>query len=442
MIGRSLFFSATVLVVGAGAASAAQPHTDVIRVRTNCAGVPAPQCFSGPNALANAIQEVHQPSGGRQLPSDTNHVVVDIGPGTFDLDLGAFTSTVYGYCDGPSASNPITHLTYRGAGKTATVLRGGGYDNGLFNGSNFAMLIRNCDEFAVEDLTLRALDGGTTQLGQPVGVQSGVLFSGDGETYWRRVKIEASAIAWYDTGSSGVAASRHFWWDSNLKVTYANACTSITASTLYGTGVTHTFHHSTLELDEVDGQLGPPGCQNGVGFAVVYLSTGYHVYAFDSTFTYYTFDPTASATNWYLGTIPCFGDESASVVEGAGNTVRVRSPLGNGATANSAVGFRACGGKLELERTTFDLAAVSNKTRILKAGGGALEVRPSYNGSGTTPPLVEATVAGAETFTETDCGSVCSDASPGTQYHLLGYDASCSAGGGPWFDQTGNACRQ
>jgi hypothetical protein len=132
--------------------------------------------------IDEVLAEIHDPTAGRALPSATNPVVIDIGPGVFSL-----TSTTWKYCQ-PVNATLLSHLTFRGAGEQATVLTGGGFDpyeDTLDDGGDRVVAIENCDDVEFRELTIRS---GSM-------VPTGVEFAGDGETYWNNVTIDAETYA-------------------------------------------------------------------------------------------------------------------------------------------------------------------------------------------------------------------------------------------------------
>ena len=214
----SLYVVASLCITGASRA-------DTIYLRTpNCTGIPAP-CKTN---LKDVLHEIQAPTGGRSLPSPTNPVLVDIGPGVFSL-----TSTAYSYC-GPVGSTQLSNLSFRGSGKENTILTGGGYSRPNQEGASYVVWVNGCSAVNFDDLTIQA--DGTTAV-------SGALFEGNGGIRWSNVRILAQSFAYYDQASSGKANSVHYWYNSEL-IANGSSPPSIYTVAFYANGSTHWFHGS------------------------------------------------------------------------------------------------------------------------------------------------------------------------------------------------------
>jgi hypothetical protein len=450
---RTLVSSAVVAVLSLPwqVAWATQPTVDVILVRKNCGGA-GPLCFddaveSG-NALAKAIQEVHDPSAGRERPSASHRVVVDIGAGTFEFDdawLEGEMGSRVSFCTGTS-EDPISHLTYRGAGKWATRLttKRGSVVGPIWEGGKYAMVVEHCDEFTVESLEIFAEDQGTesipTEEADLSGVQSGVAFLGAGTSYWRSMAITASAIAWWEAESApGPEDAVHYWYDSELSVWYINRCASQLATTAYVFSATHHFYRTNVVFISDYTANQPAGCPLGQVqlLGALYASNGFKLFAVDSVFSFATRDARNVVYGVFTG--QSFGGctEGNSSFEGSNNTIWA-GPWGPG-SVQTANGIRLCSSKYEWTDTTWGLDASTTKRRLFVASGTPT-VRPHFHGLAANPPAIEATATGAETFIETDCSSTtgCSNSPAGAAHHFMTYDSSCTS---KWYDSTRQECR-
>jgi hypothetical protein len=398
---------------------AASANADTLKVRTDCGTEPL--CFE---ALAPLLEELHVPSGGRSVPGPTNPVLVDIGPGVFDL-----TSTDYAYCDG------LSHVTFRGAGKHATVLTGGGFPSqGGFLGedafSPWVVVLIDCTKVEFAALAIR-----TEGTGDPNG---GVRFVGDGSSYWTDMIIYADdsegshPIPWLDSGASSAEDSEHYWYGVEIGAHGA------LASGLWITGSTHEIRASEIEIESA---------ADGGASAVVYGAV-FGSGAFDLTVQGSTLEIEDAGSDLGHLAVVYMSNASGFYPSCAAARVSIEGSRIVGTTSSSGgsvMGLRnACTGtftgSVAARGNQFDL--VGPTRRRLYTIGGAFDA-PYSLGSGANPPNVGTlwSVKGMDTFVETDCSATrCNDTSQGGESHLLSYDTGCTTAG-PWFDQTAQLCR-
>lgn len=166
----------------------------IVQLRTNCteAGSALNNCFTSFSSLLPWIW-------GTRHPSINDPLLVEIGPGTFDVQTMLCNSAA-------------GQVTFRGAGRESTTL----------TSSNESVIgVSNCGKLAFENLSIK----GTTW---------GVEWSGGGESVWTNVELEAPSMAWYDSLNSGVCAAgqggKHYWFSSTIRI-------SRTGSVYPGVGV-------------------------------------------------------------------------------------------------------------------------------------------------------------------------------------------------------------
>ncbi len=397
------------LVLACGVLAATEAGADALKLRASCAGESG-LCFT---SLAAVLEELHVPTGGRSLPGPTNPVVVDIGPGSFDL-----TATTFPYCEG------LSHVTFRGAGKNATELTGGGFPNqpGFFDVFGpYAVLILDCSKLEFAHLAIRT---------KPAVTNSAIRFVGEGSTYWTDVEIEAEdnlnayPVPWLDSGALSADASHHYWYGVEMEVRGRQA------SGLWVTGSRHEIRASAIEIES----------EGGIVYGAIFGSGQFDVSVQGSTLSIEDAGPNlghlavvylTNAAGFYP---PC--SQARFSIEGS----RI---IGETTAASGIVqGIKnVCAnfvGKVSARGTQFDLAGPT-RHRLFGSGFEA----PYSLGSGASPPVVGSSWApkGHDTFVETDCSaSLCNDSSQGALSHTLSYDAACATAG-PWFDQVTQRCR-
>ena len=383
---------------------------DVLELRPACPPGSAPYCHT---ALAPLLQELHIPTAGRSLPGPSNPVLVDISPGTFSL-----ASTAWPYCSG------LSHVTFRGAGRRATVLDGGGFPSqpGFWDFFGpYAVLIQNCSQVEFADLTIRTTPG---------VANSAIRFVGEGSTSWTHVWIVAQAslhslsIAWLDSPSPTGAASHHYWNDAEIEVG------GDLASGLWVTGSRHEIRSSEIEVES--------HATGGVGYGAIFGSGPFDVSVQGSTLT--ARDTAASLIN--VGVVYL---SAASGLFPPCNAARLSiegSRLVGSAESGDVIGINnqcfTTTGAVTARGVQFDLSGPVRR----RLQGTPIDA-PYALGSGANPPLVGATwsLKGQDTFVEIDCSAVlCNDTPQGSATHVLTFDPACATAG-PWFDQTTQRCR-
>ena len=386
----------------------------VIKLRASCTG----ETGICKTTMADVLTEIHQPGS---LPSATNPVVVDIGPGEFSL-----SSTTLKYCQ-PVDSTTLSHLTFRGAGEQATVITGGGFAPtypGLDDGGNRVVAIDSCDDVEFRDLTIRSESG----------IPAGVEFVGDGSTYWNNVTIDAETYGWYDGGASSPPdSSVHWWWDSTIKTTAKSTTTGYSAA-FYPLASTQNIFGSTLSATD--------STSSGLVFYGTMYESGYTTVRVHGS-RLVSKGPRSIVYGAFIGLSTCGTAPTKFDVEGS--TIDVASTATSGSP--TVVGIRNFGHAISSKGSHFTLSGPSGvtKKRVLGACSSAgTGFADTYDlGAAANPPVSNSTwsYAGLDTFVETDCSATkCNDTSQGSERHLLIFDPSCSTAG-PWFDSTVQKCR-
>ena len=374
---------------------------DVLELSKDCGTTPAPPCFE--DDIAGLLDEIHNPTGGRAVPSATNPVTVEVGPGTFDL-----SDLTIPYCDG------VSNLTYRGAGIGSSVFTGGGWNNGS-EGGTFAVELVDCGSVEFQHLAIVA--DGTSSV-------SGVRFQGDGTSRWRDVLIDAQIVAWYDKGSTSSDDSVHYWWDSKLVANPKATTPFFFGATLYGGSSTQSFFGCHLEADREPGAF-------AASFGNIYANADVQYEFFASRL----FSRSQGQTwNVFLGPILGGGPAGANV-NFHGGEIEIESTGGATALRTIAASIRSRGTRFTINGTT--------KQRIAVLGGSPTIDSPYSHGTGADPPVLPGSYSleGQDTFLETDCsGTLCNDTSQGAEHHLLSFDPGCNTAG-PWRDTKTGSCR-
>jgi hypothetical protein len=400
-------------LVWSGAAPA-----DLLKVRTSCAGeAPSGSCFT---TLAGAISKINEVP--RLPPSESNPVVVDIGPGIFNLNLANL----------PTDENdmPIpwcreqSNLTFRGAGTLSTFITGGGYPGvsmfyipalpDVFQA--YVVRIDDCSEVYFEDLTIYANQQAAPYVGAGAKVKSAVRFVGNGSTHWDGVELLGSgglSSAFVDGGPAGVGSSTHFWADSYLYSTY---------TALWSENGRHLMTDSMVEVSA-----------SGTMYGTVYGNSDFDITLVDTAVV-------ATNTSPIYPTIGVLGNSGAGDCENGRITLLRGSITANGA---SPAGISSgCGPVFALD-VEYDLTATAGSAA--RIGGAATFAPVNDVGTGANPGTQQMNALWSKTnedlFFETDCSATrCSGSSEGPETHLLRFDTGCSTAG-PWFDTHTAVCR-
>jgi len=176
------------------AANNVNPNASTVKLRTSCTEGSSPSvtlndCFDGTNSsrdLATWISTV-------RLPSSTNPLVVEIGPGTFKtfaLHCVTGTGTVFpGY------------VSFRGAGVKQTIFQ--------TSGSQLSLEFEGCQNMSFSDFSFNGLN------------YAYIFWEGGGSSTWNNVVVNGRFYAWRED-SCGSTPGLHYWFSSRLISTVAD----------------------------------------------------------------------------------------------------------------------------------------------------------------------------------------------------------------------------
>jgi hypothetical protein len=382
---------------------AASASNEIAFLREDCGSLSP--CYTTSSALLSWLW-------GTRNPTANDPVTVDIGPGTF----------------GPLSCQDDGHVTFRGAGRSHTVIES--------TGSTPAVSLDDCDGVDFQDLKVKGneiafdwLGAGKTTITDVHVVAGGSTTRSYGwidntcgagaEIYWYGVRMDVEATApttWGDLNSGLYAFCAEHW--------------------VFGSEITVSGSANTPSQARILSVYVPGGDVRLFGSVVRAQSAG------------------ATSTTWVGQTItggaalfPGF----AGVWVGANGNAHVHGGLIR-ADASTSTGnqnaygvytFQATGfltGFAHVVETAFVVSASGSgtATRLNSVGTSVIE-SPYQWPAGAAPPAI-ASAHGADQFVETDCdGSGDCDAA-GTETHLMIYNTSCTADG-PWFDVVTGVCR-
>jgi hypothetical protein len=400
----TLSIAAIVGLGGRAAEASIDSNAQIVTLRTNCNG--ANDCFTSPSSLTSWI------SGTRQ-PTSTTPLLVDIGPGDFRT-TGSFALN----CGGS-----FGHTTFRGAGQDRTLIG----QSGGFVAFAGAYLV-DCPALTFQDLTVS-------------GRFYGVLWKDGGSSTWTNTVVVGQAFGWYDVCEDVEETdpqSEHYFFSSRIESsgTYASTSSSVAFISFCG--------ESWLWGSDVVARTGGSAIDETVA---VDLNGSSDVRIFGSSVRARGHaDMEAGSTVWGVR---------------LGVTGANESPPGDGR-------FRMSGGLISADASSGDdvdavalhvggdgFAHTPATGFVVEAGASGTATRVSADSApgpdvgahspfhwapGTSPPTI-VSETGADLFVETDCQGAGQACSGGSQAHLMVYDASCAAGGGPWRDMVGGACR-
>jgi len=371
------------------------PGADIVSLKQDCGA--DPNCFTDSTALTDWLWQT-------RVPSASDPVLVDIGPGT------------YGSFNCPFAAPRNGYVTLRGSGRDNTVLKGG-------LGGISSMKIRSCKKLVVQDLTI-------------VGSPYGVIWDAGGSSSWINVDIDATAAAWYDSNGGGTIcgsfAGTHYWWSSKLET---RGSTSSTPAFRSACG-NHWFYGSEILL-KVDKNTGGAFIS---GSSIDVFGPSSRVQLFGSAVrALVTADSPAD------GNLTGLWAGNGAKVHMHGGIVSVQN---NKSTSTSSVLGAGAGGTGALAHTldtAFNVssAGTGQVSRVGGVSGGNVD-SPFQWAAGVAPPTDGSgsdinSITGEDMFVETDCGSTGCQTT-GTETHLMIYNETCTTDG-PWFDVVVGKCR-
>jgi hypothetical protein len=416
--------SICLLVLAAPVAATPPLDTEVVYLRKDCSSFVDPSvCFE---TMAAATDWLWGSSGPRN-PSAGDPVLVDIGPGDWDVFV----------CDASSASRGW--VTLRGSGRETTrIVRNE-------NAAAGAVEVTACDSLIFQDMTIH-------------GNYAGVNWKGDGgSSTWTNTEIVAtgfgsvsgafgalSNLAWYDNHPSTTCAeiALHYFYSSKVVVrggasfqtAYSAKCSEVW---FYGGEITAT-HDADSELSM------------GSSVAVNVLKQG-DVRVFGSAIRSNTggadstsFPSIDSGTPGIVGVIM---NEGMFHMHGG---IINASAEGSSEDNDVSALWVFSGATMAHTPGTAFIAKGSGTGSSWRVRGTASKIQaPFLWQSGPKPPgsttedNVVLSADGQDMFVETDCGgSGGSCASGGSEAHLMIYNpARCTDPDSPWFDVMTGACR-
>lgn len=180
---------------------------EVAHLSKNCSGIA--NC-------ATTFQELLDWIWNTRNPSAASPLMVDIAPGTHIVPAQKI-------CDGSG------NVTFRGSGKSTTVLTGGGTIGGY---QQTVIAVYDCESLAFQDMTIQ-----TGQINSGTGSTTVVDWQGNGSSEWINVDMQSAGAGWY--GKSGTDTSpgpKHNFHSCFIKITpvpntlYPSATAVLTAN--------------------------------------------------------------------------------------------------------------------------------------------------------------------------------------------------------------------
>jgi len=373
--------------------AAIDPNAEIVTVRKDCNG--ADNCFE---LLDDALTWTWT----TRNPTVTSKLLVDIGPGIYNEQV---------YCpDGRG------HVTFRGAGRDATSIRGAANDVA-------AATFQNCDEIEVMDLAIENNDWG-------------VEWAGGGSSTWTDVDIVGlpggtSTIGWIDDIVQGQEDDIALHYFFGCRVHATGRQNNPYPAAAYWASASETWFFGGEILWEVS--------ENGGAGAALLINAGGDFHAFGTVIR-------AVATGTGLtGDITGVEVNDAAVVgnnAGEPSVFHMHGGIINvNANGNSLTGYglKVLGANSTAHSpdTAFNVTG-SFVFRVLVSGGAAMA--PFQWPAATQPPSFGAfySANGQDMFVETDCGSNGDCDGGGSEPHLMINTTSCT---GFWFDSVTGRCR-
>ncbi len=474
---RFTFVLALVLFLCVNPASAVDPNASVVQLRKNCAGIG--DCFTSFVGITLWLWG-GSPAPRATPPSETDRVLVEIGPGVFSYsqDPTCNSRLVRIPGDPPVREFAINgFVTFRGAGRDRTILRR------TFNGPGDDSFVAGfqsigCDGLEFHDLTIESPQYATIFRG------GGWLDQGDDGTrarttsLWRNVDLRATgddgrtpnASAWTEERchdepgtTMGVVKGLHYFFDSRLIVEVGDFANNAFA---YRASCAETwFFGGEIAVEATD------ETKHGVNFTALEISNNGDVRAFGTRIRSDTRG--AAGLSGLNANVPggvgpigvLVGQQLDSIRPGGvlhlhGSSIEVYG----GANALDASALVVTDGAVlaHTPGSSFEVevAPAQVPQRVVRACFGpanpgctpadpsALAESPFQWPAGASPPgsTTEAnvleSVEGKDLFVETDrsCAGSCNPGEDGNRAHLMIYNpTSCPSTG--WRDVVTGACR-
>lgn len=402
-----IMLSVPLLIGISGNASAAVSDTaEVVTVRQDCGTTD--NCFTDINAMSDWIHNT-------RLPTTTNPLFVDVGPGTFN----GFYCTAQG------------NITVRGSGRDNTVLTGALGGSGGNRVSTTAVNIDSCTNLTFENLSIRGKNVGINWAGSGNSTYNNIELSVDGV-------ISNTSFAWYDSCSPGVERSVHNFFGSSIiaKGGFYNFAyyTDCAETWIYGSEVT------------AKGLAGSSNLLANKAFRLV--GDNAEVQVFGSLVR----SVAGSATNISPTVLAAQGLAAVSIQEGGtfhmhGGILTAKAAGANGDVEVASISAAGLGNTIHVIGTAFNPVAAGNGIAYrIKDDGNANINSPALWLSGDTPPKGNSngdsiqSVNGADMYVETDCDASGDCDAAGTETHVMVYNSSCTTNG-TWFNSTTGRCR-
>lgn len=348
-----------------------------VQLRDTCTagGVVLDNCFESMASLVNWMTTVRTPA-----PSAAAPLAVAMGVGSF----GPLMLT----CD--AASGFTGHVTFSGAGRDKTEIRGVG------SLVTFPLVIKDCTSLGFSNLKVYSPNYGY------------IDWAGGGTSVWENVDVIGHSRAWVET-ACGSSRGKHYWFSSRvfsswfgINTTYVSSCDE---SWFYGSEI-------------VTDAYGPLIGASGSGEIHVY---GSNLRADDS-----------------------IGNAGAPVVVASATGGGVIHIHGSGIDAFGGVNqivqvlVAYSGGKIHANDSAYNLRTGEGGTikRVDDNGGTGTVLAPYLWETNTEAPFADISGVTFESEHGYDTAVVTntSDGHP----HMVIYDSTCAS---KWFDTVTNACR-
>jgi hypothetical protein len=386
------------------------PGAEVVRLRQNSCGTDT-DCFTDINTLLNWTWNT-------RLPTSANPLLIDAGPGTFQITQS--------YCSNSG------YVTLRGSGRGNTTITATSNVGGGFGG----IVIDSCKNLTFQNLTFSTAG---------YSVFSTIFWNGGGDSSWTDVAVNSSGYAWYDAknggGCAAAAAGKHSWFASTLTVNN----TSVNNVAVYRTECGDTGFWGSSLVNSVTSSN-----QSGSLIGIDASSAGATVHLYGSNVQVLSKASTVSLAGSTLTGL--LADGSGAVIHIHGSEVSVQS---QGTADLSVVGASAAGTNTLIHghQTNWGLlpSGVGTATRLIAASGAKVQAPFDWTPGTLAPTPGDATGVkhilssdGQDRFVETDCPQTGGCQTAGSFPHTMVYRAACTGTGatqGPWFDTVTNQCR-
>jgi hypothetical protein len=357
-----------------GASAVVDANAPVVKLRTTCkeGAITLDNCFTSMGALMGWI--------GTRLPTASNPLSVEIGPGQFDgFNL-----------------NGVGDISFRGAGPDKTTI-------GRVNQA--AINIANSNRLNFQDLKVTG------------GFPAPVYWQGGGSSTWTNVHLAGSLYAWTETNCNATTGrAKHYWFNSRFTSSGKGYLAACSENWFFGSEIA------------VEGP-GLGGVKGLLVFGQPSFGISPEAHLYGSTIRVKPSPGTSFST-------PTGGSECSGVVAvcaGLNGNVHIHGTgidvIGNDMPNDVAALVAGDGGEIHANQSAFNMstAAGGKVIRILNAGG---HIHAPYLWE-HIPASPLGSITGADITTVT---TGTSDGHP----HLVIYDTSCAS---KWYDTVDKVCR-